>query len=317
MDQQTSGNIDFRALRPSIPDGLMGGVSIEPQDAEFNLDLEEDEASESDDPISQIRLFKGLTVSDSGQVDCVVIAHCLCRSMTADISFFMAIQHPSAFGQRVRLSPPDSPPYWRTPTRCTFSLSTQRLKRFTTQILIGPATYLQQSHWIEGRTTSKGSHLADVSLLTIVFPERSIYSSSSSVRGAFASSLASSCATCVEPFTHLYHRIPRKHHTIHRCFTMLWSRWPWLSSTTPNSATSRLANTLPRRQRASWKPNARSRTSAWYKRCLSLGVSTAPRAIRPWATCTSVSYFDHWKLSFTLNDVFDVDRYERASLSSP
>jgi len=73
LDQQTSGNIDFRALRPSIPDGLMGTVSIEPQDAEFILDLEEDEASESDDPI---RLFKGLTVSGSCQVDCVVIAHC-------------------------------------------------------------------------------------------------------------------------------------------------------------------------------------------------------------------------------------------------
>ena len=46
----------------------MGSISIEPQDAEFFMDLEEDEGSDSDDP--QIRLFKGLTVSDSSQAGC-------------------------------------------------------------------------------------------------------------------------------------------------------------------------------------------------------------------------------------------------------
>jgi hypothetical protein len=70
LDQQPIGNIDFRASRPSIPEGL---TSIEPQD-EFAMDMEEDEASESDDPLLN-RRFKGLTVNDSGQADSVVIAH--------------------------------------------------------------------------------------------------------------------------------------------------------------------------------------------------------------------------------------------------
>jgi hypothetical protein len=72
LDQQTAGNIDFRTLRPSIPEGLMGNVSVEPQDG-FILEIEHDESSETDDPI---RLpAKGLTVNDSGQVGCVMIAH--------------------------------------------------------------------------------------------------------------------------------------------------------------------------------------------------------------------------------------------------
>lgn len=64
LDQQTIGNTNFRALRPSVPNGLMGNISLEPQDAEFTLEIEHYETSESEDPTLQIRLpARGLTVN--------------------------------------------------------------------------------------------------------------------------------------------------------------------------------------------------------------------------------------------------------------
>lgn len=58
-----SGGVDFRASRPSIPDGLMSS-STELDDADFGMEREADEGSEEeDDPTQKIRYpATGLTV---------------------------------------------------------------------------------------------------------------------------------------------------------------------------------------------------------------------------------------------------------------
>ena len=95
LGQQITGDIDFRALRPSISDVP---TKNEARD-EFMMDIKQDEESESDD------LFKGLTVNHAARVDCVVMAVVFFfRLMKADKSFIMAIQHHSAFGQKDRPS---------------------------------------------------------------------------------------------------------------------------------------------------------------------------------------------------------------------
>ena len=140
------------------------------------------------------------------------------------------------------------------------------------------------------RQVTSLSHPAADSFLMLESPERLICSSSFSLRGAFVSSLASSYEIWLVLLMYLYRRILQRHHTTHQCFIMPWSLWPWHFSMTPDFATSKLDNTLPRRQRASWKPSARSRISVWYKHYLSSEASTAPRAIKPWDTCTLVRF---------------------------
>lgn len=138
LDQKSSGDFDFRSLRPSIPDGLMGTIPIESRHAEFTLEIEQDESSDSDDPTLSRLAAKGLTVIRL--LSWLYYSLILFSSMKEVTYFIMAICLLSAFGKRGRLNLLDSPPYWRILGRCMSSLLTQSPKPITIRILIGLVT---------------------------------------------------------------------------------------------------------------------------------------------------------------------------------
>jgi hypothetical protein len=169
LDQQSTGNIDFRALRPAIPDELMGNTSFDAQDADFALDLEQDDASDSDDAALHTRLFKGLTVDEGG--------HILHHGETAPFRF-----------RAERLTQPSRFPAIMEDPQVTYILIVDADSEAQYNPDFDWSRHLPSAVPLDRRSHDRYGvlpHLVDMFVLMIQSPEHLTCSSSFSLHGAF------------------------------------------------------------------------------------------------------------------------------------